>query len=161
MDVSDDVPPENPAKRGRVAFHPDVQVQVMASWEKGLPAVRDEVRVAVEKHKSGDDAGYDAIKEVFSTGATASDAPSSTTLTNYILALIGVASRLDKSCAGLVHAILATDWVVRNESFVALYVQFLGNLVSAQGGYVGAALTMLVGNLVDRMYRTSSPLHTC
>ncbi|KAI9828660.1 MAG: hypothetical protein M1832_001763 [Thelocarpon impressellum] len=149
MDHDGDMVADGPEKRTRVAFDPDVQVQVMSSWEKGLDLVREEVRTALERRGAGDNTGYDAIKQVFTTPATAQDPPSPKTVTNHVLALTSNVSRLNKSCSGLVHAILGGDWLGRDDAFVSLYVQFLGNLVSAQGGYVDAVLAMLVGNLVS------------
>jgi RNA polymerase I-specific transcription initiation factor RRN3 len=45
----------------------------------------------------------------------------------------------------LVKAILACNWIGRDEKFVRAYVHFLGSLASAQGAYVGTVLGMLVG----------------
>lgn len=114
---------------------------------------------ALEKHKLGEDAAYDRLKHVFTTSATSDHAPSPALLRRHVLALISNASRLDRSCSGLVHAVLGSDWVGRDESHVALFVRFLGNLVSAQGSYVGSVLDMLVEKFCsgEWMRATASP----
>ncbi|KAI9834783.1 MAG: hypothetical protein M1819_002869 [Sarea resinae] len=145
-DMDSDARPSSP-KRSKVAFDPDVEVRIMGEWEKTLELVRAEVRRGIEQHSLGDNAGYDQLKMIFSTSATSDEAFSPTTMRNYTLALTGNVSLLDRSCSGLVHAILHCDWLGRDEAFVALYVRFLGNLVSAQAVYVSAALKMLVGHL--------------
>lgn len=103
-----------------------------------------DVAQAISKHEVRDDAEYDRLKEVFTTSPTADNAPSTAELRSVVLELICNSSRLNRSCSGLIHAVLASDWVGRDEAFVALFIRFLGNLVSAQGLYVGAVLSMLV-----------------
>ncbi len=60
-------------------------------------------------------------------------------------------SLLDKSCSGIVKAILECEWLGRDELFVKSYIQFLGNLCSAQGSYVGLVLSKLVEKLSHGM----------
>ncbi|MCJ1286677.1 hypothetical protein MMC26_006023 [Xylographa opegraphella] len=145
--------PSSPSKRLKVSFDNDIQVQVMDDWEKAPAIVREEVRRALERHARGDDSAYDRIKEIYTTKPAAEDAPSSTTLRNYTAALVSSISGLDRSCAGLVHAVLQSVWIVRDEDYVALFSRLLGNLVSAQGVYLGDVLRMLVGHLADALGR--------
>lgn len=150
MDDDIDMMSQSPGKKAKVTFDPDVQVQFTDNWEKGPELIREELRRAIERHHLGDSAAYDQTIEIFTTEPTAADAPSPLTLKNHILALTSSVSLLDRSCSGLVHAILDTQWLGREDTFVSSYVRFLGNLVSAQGGYVPAVLSMLVGKLIDR-----------
>ena len=141
--------PSSPSKRLKVSFDNEVQVKVMDDWEKAPAVIREEVRRALELHAQGDDSAYDRVKEIYTTKPTAEDAPSATTLRNYTAALLSSVSGLNISCSGLVHAVLQSVWIVRDEDYVALFLRLLGNLVSAQGVYVGDVLRMLVEYLVN------------
>ncbi|MCJ1401574.1 hypothetical protein MMC11_004790 [Xylographa trunciseda] len=147
--------PSSPSKRLKVSFDNEVEVKVMDDWEKAPAVVREEVRRALERHAQGDDSAYDRVKEIYTTKPTAEDAPSSTTLRNYTAALLSSVSGLNRSCSGLVHAVLQSAWIVRDEDYVALFLRLLGNLVSAQGLYLGDVLRMLVGFLVNTPGRDS------
>ncbi|KAI9879963.1 MAG: hypothetical protein M1830_006271 [Pleopsidium flavum] len=149
MDLDEDAVPPSPSKRSKVTFDTDVEVRIMDEWEKGPELIRAEVRRAVEKHAHGENTGYDRVKEVFTTEPMAVDAASPTTMRNYLLALLGNVASLNKSCSGLVHAVLESQWLGRDESYVALYVRFLGTLVSAQGGFIGAVLRMLINDFCN------------
>ncbi|KAI9850857.1 MAG: hypothetical protein M1838_004926 [Thelocarpon superellum] len=144
MDELLDMTAPTPGKRAKVSFDPQVRVQTVGQWEKGLDLIREEVRRSLERHRQGDNAGYDGIKEIFSTDPFDGNAPSPATVKNHLLALTGNVSLLDRSCSGLIHAVLSTAWLGRDDGFVTLYVRWLGNLVSAQGTHVGVVLGMLV-----------------
>ncbi|KAL9120406.1 MAG: hypothetical protein Q9187_003041, partial [Circinaria calcarea] len=142
-----DAIPQSPSKRTKVTFDTDVDVRVMEQWEKAPEVVREEVRRALERHALGDDAAYDQVKEVYTTNPTAEDAPSPKTLRNYTAALLSKVSSLNRSCSGLVHAVLKSEWLGRDETYLALFIRFLGSLISAQGMYLGDVIHMLVENL--------------
>jgi RNA polymerase I-specific transcription initiation factor RRN3 len=151
-DISMDAEPNlaNPNKRPKVAFDPEVKVRLMEDWassEKAPELIREEVRRGIERYFMGETAGYERIKEIFTIKQDADDAPSPATIKSYLLALLGNVSLLKKSSSSLVHAVLECQWLGRDEAFVAVYVRFLGILVSARGGYVGSVLRMLVNNL--------------
>jgi RNA polymerase I-specific transcription initiation factor RRN3 len=153
MDVEPDL--ANPNKRSKVAFDPEVKVRLMEDWascEKAPELIREEVRRGIERYAVGETEGYERIMEIFTTKHNADDAPSPTTIRSYLLALIANVSLLKRPCTSLVHAILDFQWLGRDEAFVALYVRFLGNLVSARGNYVGSVLRMLVGSLCHGTY---------
>lgn len=146
-------------KRHRVAFDPHVEVRVMEDWnEKGLELVREEVRRALEQRQrlsfvartEDDDEPsedrYEQIKSLFSKAPDADDVPATSLLRKYLMALTSNVGRLNMSCAGLVHSILESQWVGRDDAFVSVYVRFLGNLLSAQHGYLGVVLKMLVSH---------------
>ncbi|KAI9887057.1 MAG: hypothetical protein M1823_001129 [Watsoniomyces obsoletus] len=126
-----------PSKRPRLA-----KAEVPSS-KKPVPTEKgDPMRVAIEQHRVGQDLEYNRIKEIFTTQVTDND-PSPNIL-GHVQALIRNVSLLDRSCSGLVHAVIGCEWLGRDKAFVALFVRFLGTLVSAQGIYVGAVLGMLV-----------------
>lgn len=147
LDVEGDTIPQSPSKRTKVTFDADVEVRVMDQWEKAPEVVREEVRRALERHAIGDDAAYDQVKEVYTANPIAEDAPSSRTLRNYTAALLSKVSSLNRSCSGLVHAVLESEWLGRDATYLALFVRFLGSLISAQGMYLGDVIHMLVENL--------------
>lgn len=137
-------------KRLRVAFDPEVEVRIMQDWnDKGMDLVRDEVRKALDRHASGDSDGYDQLKQLFSSRPSAEDAPSSALLAKYVMALMGHVSALGKSCSALVHSVLETRWVIRDEAFVYHYTKFMGSLMSAHGGYIGLILLNIVKNFIQ------------
>jgi RNA polymerase I-specific transcription initiation factor RRN3 len=120
----------------------------MQDKDGALERTRRELNQAIEEHAYGrDNARYNHIKSIFTTSTTAADAPSPSALRDHVIALTYSVSRLNRSCSGLVHAVLSCNWLGRDEAFVALFTNFLGNLVTAQGIYVGAVLSMLVENL--------------
>ncbi|KAI9806864.1 MAG: hypothetical protein M1833_002521 [Piccolia ochrophora] len=148
IENDEDLPAPAPAKRPKVAFHPDVQVQLMDDEEKSPEILQMEVRRAIQKRQMGDNTAYDRVREVFLMDAAEEGAPSPATKKNYLLAALSNISLLNKSCSGLVNAILESDWLGRDEAFIALFIRFLGILVSAQGSHLGPALATLVANLL-------------
>ncbi|CAD6448171.1 e7d1355d-5e56-4a84-9447-1ff9f238cabc [Sclerotinia trifoliorum] len=151
-DLDDDLEVPNP-KRARVSFNPKVEEKVLEEYVakgRSLESVRVEVKRAIEAHGKGDSERYDSIKEVFAQteGDEREDTGANDEAKTYLLALTSYASLLNKDCNGLVKAILKCDWMGRDEGFVKLYAKFLGNLVSAQGAYVGLVLGTLIDNFI-------------
>lgn len=170
---SDGVP--SPKKRRvRVQFDKDVEMREVpanesddspgnnqlkangSGMEKSAAVVREEVRRALQRHISGSDSeAYDRIKEVFAAdprqreddGSLSYDIPTHTTLKHHLMGLLSNVASLDRSCNGLVHAVLNSEWAGRDESYVKLFIRFLGNLAAAQGSYLGSVLKMLVNYL--------------
>jgi RNA polymerase I-specific transcription initiation factor RRN3 len=145
--------PPSPSKRARVSFNPNVEEKIAEQYQvkgRSLESVRLEVRSSIEAHLKGDSEGYDIIKEGFSPrrgdDEDESEGEMMVDMKTYLLALTSYASALNKGCSGLIKAILACEWMGRDESFVKAYVHFLGSLISAQGAYVGMVLGMLVGH---------------
>lgn len=153
-DMELDTPP-SPGKRAKVSFDPEVQVTVVDEWEKAPEIIREEVRRALEKRALGDKSGYDRVVEIYSAQPTGEDAPSPTTIRNYTVALLGNVSLLNKSVSTLVHALLNSQWLGRDEAYITLYIRLLGNLVSAQAGYLTEVLRMLVDNLTSGKISTA------
>ena len=153
-DLNDDLlsAPPSPSKRAKVTFNPNVEEKVMEEYTvrgRTLDSIRAEVRRSIEAHQRGDSDGYDVLKEVFlprkDREPEAEPELLRLEIKTYLLALTNCVSLL-KGCSGLVKAILACDWMGRDASFVKAYIYFLGNLVSAQGVYMGSVLAMLVGH---------------
>jgi RNA polymerase I-specific transcription initiation factor RRN3 len=146
--------PQSPVKRARVTFNPNVEEKVMEEYQvkgRSLESVRLEVKSSIEAHLKGNSEGYDVIKEIFSPRRgnnedEENEGDKRVDMKTYLLALTTYASLLNKGSSGLVRAVLACEWMGRDESFVKAYVHFLGSLASAQGAYVGMVLGMLVGH---------------
>ncbi|CAI7567430.1 unnamed protein product [Penicillium glandicola] len=153
-DATEDLPPTK--KRPRVQFDQDVKVHDDTSSEKSLAVIREEVRGAIHRHVTmSESEGYDRIKGIFSADPKKQDedsllayeSPTHTSLRNHLLGLISHVASLDRSCSGLVHAIINSEWLGRDESYVKLYIRFLGNLAAAHGTFLGPVLKMLATNL--------------
>ena len=149
MDSEGEGASSNEAKRNRVAFSDDVEVNIMEEWEKAPQLVREEVRWALERHKRGDPLDYNLLVATFANDSKDGPRPSLTTLKNTTLAVIANASKLDRSCSGLVKAMLESDWIRQDESYLTLFVRFLGHLVSAQGTWLVTVLSHLVENFLS------------
>ncbi|KAA6415533.1 MAG: hypothetical protein FRX48_00249 [Lasallia pustulata] len=147
--------PPSPGKRAKVSFDSKVQVRIVDEWEKAPELIREEVHRALEKQAAGDNSSYDKVVEIYTAKPSGEDAPSPTTIKNYTVALLGNVSLLNKSASTLVHALLDSQWLGRDEAYVTLYGRLLRNLVSAQAGYLTDVLRMLVNNL------TSAPPSDC
>jgi len=124
-------------------------MEVYQAKGRSLDSIRAEVKRTIEAHvkNQGDSEGYDKMKEMFAPRRDEDDEGegSNVDLRTYLVALTSYTSLLNKNCNGLVKAMLACEWMGRDEAFVKAYVQFLGSLASAQGAYVGSVLGMLVG----------------
>ncbi|KAJ6169185.1 hypothetical protein N7497_002028 [Penicillium chrysogenum] len=145
-------------KRPRVQFDQDVKIHDDISSEKSLAVVREEVRGAIHRHVTmSESEGYDRIKGMFSADPTKQDddsllayeSPTHTSLRNHLLGLISHVASLDRSCSGLVHAVINSEWLGRDEAYVKLYIRFLGNLAAAQGTFLVPVLKMLATNLAS------------
>ncbi|KAF2090942.1 RNA polymerase I-specific transcription initiation factor RRN3 [Saccharata proteae CBS 121410] len=142
--------PTNNFKRPKVAFNSAVQIRILEDYDdKALDLVRSELRVAIEKHLDGDSAAYDQIKQLFTAAPSAEDAPSTKLLSKFLTALMQSVSLLGGKCSGLVHAILDTQWLVRDQAFGERYIRLLEHLVSAHGGHIGQVLQMLVNYFIE------------
>lgn len=160
LDLPTGLTPPSPSKRARtVTFSPVVdeklfsQSKAMAGYAPDLEALRVDVRLALEEHiRGGSDEKYDALKEVFGPirRGAGKEGPSSEKIRAYLLVLTSCVSSLGKNCTGLVRAVLECEWMGREESFVKIYIHFLGNLASTQGSYVGMILGALVSKFTSR-----------
>lgn len=143
-----DLESSSPTKRHRVTFDSDVEVRMVEKWEKPPAVIQDAVRRALQSHTTGDSTDYDKVKAVYAPPEDSSQEHASpTAIRNHTAALLSNVSRLNKSCTDLVHSVLSSDWLGRSDDYVHLFVQFLANLVSAQGLFLADSLRMLVENL--------------
>lgn len=153
-------------KRLKVSFDDVPQERVIEEYTvkgRSLESVRVEVRKALEFHAKGNSERYDSIKEVFAPNGEDRDSDDGASTENemktYLIALTSYVALLNRGCAGLVKTILACEWMGRDEEFVKAYVNFLGNLASAQGAYVAMVLGMLAGHLQGSMLRPLMTIH--
>lgn len=165
--------PPNPSKRPRITFNATIEEKVLEEFKpketkgRSLETVRAEVRTAITDHLAGESEAYDLIKNAFSTRRDddAEGGQRNVDMKLYLLALTSQASLLNRSCNGLVKAVLDCEWMGRDEMFVKAYVYFLGSLASSQGAYVGGILKMLVGHFQEGNsslhHITSSLANTC
>ncbi|OQE28323.1 hypothetical protein PENSTE_c003G10129 [Penicillium steckii] len=122
---------------------------------RSLPVIREEVRKAIHRHVvMGENEAYDKVKEIFTADPKKADdpmysyeLPTHTNLRNHLMGLLSHVASLDRNCSSLVTAILNSEWLGRDDSYVKLYTRFLGNLAAAQGTYLSFVLKMLVSKL--------------
>ena len=137
--------PSSPSKRSRVTFDSDVET-FSANEDESLDprVVREEVRRAIQRHLAGDEATYDKIKSKFSTPQDQENAPDTHTLRLYVMGILSNVSILDKRCSSLVHTLVSSEWIGRDEAYYSLFVKLLGNIAAAHSGYVGKITQMLI-----------------
>lgn len=151
-------------KRARVTFD-DKNIQMHEptisnddtsnTSDKSLAVVREEVRRAIHRHVSaGDNEAYDRIKELFAADPKKADdvmysydLPTPASLKHHLLGLLSHVASLDRNCSSLVNAVVNSEWLGRDESYVKLFIRFLGNMAAAQGSYLGLVLKMLATKL--------------
>ncbi|RKF63455.1 RNA polymerase I-specific transcription initiation factor rrn3 [Erysiphe neolycopersici] len=147
----------SPSKKLKVSFGHPIRHEVMTERSlvplRSLEVVRGEVKRAILSQLRGNSEGYYSIKEIFSPSQNKDEEEkdydiNDIEIKNYLLALSSSASLLDKNFSDLVKAILAMNWIERDEEFIKNYVFFLGNLASTQGIYVEPILEMLVSNFL-------------
>ena len=126
-------------------FDADVDI-VSADDEDELDplVVHEQVRRAIERHLNYDHESYEWIRGLFTIETDAERAPSSRTLRYHLQALEANVTRLRKDCGSLVQNIISSEWIGRDDSYVATFVRFLGSLAVAQGGFVDSIMGMLV-----------------
>lgn len=148
---TDDAPETGPVKRSKVSFDTSInKIHKLEDYnDKSLPLVREEVRRAIERHRTGDNAAYDNLKEVLQAEPSSDDALPSGLLHKHVLAFTYLAPSLGKGCSGLVDAILHCSWLGRCESFFESYLRLLASLISAQSGYTTPILQWLVTQFID------------
>ncbi|KZT24585.1 RNA polymerase I-specific transcription initiation factor RRN3 [Neolentinus lepideus HHB14362 ss-1] len=97
---------------------------------------------ALQQKANGNSEALDELLDQFNLKKpTSGDAPSPTPqLRLWILALSHVVSRLDRSLAPLVEAIVNLPWTTMDTAFVKSYTIFIGMLVSARPEYLSLVL---------------------
>ena len=142
--AEDESPRPTSPKKARVAFNNEVEVKVMEQWGKSPALIRDEVRRALERHARGDRWEYESLKELYDADADVAAKPDTSVLKSYTTAIGGHASTLGRAHRDLVQAMLQSDWILRDDDYVALFQRFLGSLASTQGIWLSDILAFLV-----------------
>ena len=125
------------------------QVEFSQPQTKPSTEIQREVRLALEGHARGNDVEYEQLAAMFMAGETDEDAPGAETLRQYTAALIANLSLLSRSSSHLVQAVLRSDWLLQDDSYVSLYIRLLGGLVSSYGVWVAPTLRMLVDKFAE------------
>ncbi|ATY62787.1 RNA polymerase I specific transcription initiation factor RRN3, putative [Cordyceps militaris CM01] len=159
-------PPETPTKRRKVLFDDIRNITYEVGGRRTMDEVKLEVRTALEGHLRGHDGQYDTLKDIFATDkqrylppvvGEADDTLKPHELQVYVMALTSCMPILkSRECNGLVRVILQCSWLGRDDAFVKAFTHFLAALVSAQGSYLGAVLSMLVDK-----FRLTRQSHWC
>ncbi|KAF2118432.1 RNA polymerase I-specific transcription initiation factor RRN3 [Lophiotrema nucula] len=137
-------------KKRRVTFDPAVDIRILSDvQEKSQELVGEEVRRALERHANGDNGDYDQLRQLLTLKPTSSDAPLTRLLQKYIVALTTSVPLFDKS-SGLVHAIIDSHWIARNEKYVRCYRHLLRSLLSVYPQYTSGVLSMLVSMFLEQ-----------
>ncbi|CRG86665.1 RNA polymerase I-specific transcription initiation factor rrn3 [Talaromyces islandicus] len=151
----------SPVKRPRVQFDPAIETRLLPrssdegqSTEKSSALVREEIRRAIQRHTSGvDSEAYTRVRKMFVIDPRTRDSdesnypPTPMSMIRHLMGLLSNISLLDSSCSSLVHAVLSSEWLGRDESYLKVFVRFLGNLSAAQSVYLRSVLKMLVNYL--------------
>jgi RNA polymerase I-specific transcription initiation factor RRN3 len=138
-------PPSSPSKRARVTFDSDIEI-VSADEEDNVDPIliKEQVRRALERQKTGDSTGLERIRTLFATAPDAPNPPSAKTLRAHLQALLANVSSISKDCSPLVSAVLKSEWVGRDEAYYALFVRFLSNLAAAKRGFQSKVMQTLI-----------------
>jgi len=149
-DISDDSQSSTPAKRSKVSFDTSInKIHNLEDYnERSSALVREEVRRAVDRHRLGDHAAYDNLRELLTVDPFSEDAISSALLRKHIHAFTTLSTFLAKGCSSLVHAIIHCSWLGRDEDFINAYLRLLVSLITAQSGYTHPILSSLVQKFV-------------
>ncbi|KAB8621931.1 hypothetical protein FH972_026040 [Carpinus fangiana] len=138
------------SKRPKIDFDSEVKTYFYdASGEDSAAYVQANIKKALKDHSNGNDDEYHSIKAIFLAIPYSEDAPSTTLLQKHLIGLSNNAASLNRGCGDLVNAIIDTQWLGQEHRTIALYVRFLGSLVSSQSGWITTILRMLVGNFAS------------
>lgn len=154
--------PSSPSKKSRVTFSPDVEL-LSADEEEDLDPVviKEQVRRAIQRHLLHDNEVYERIRSIFAVSPDKKNAPSTGVLKIYLQAILANVSHLTRECSSLVHTILESEWIGRDEKYFTFFVKFLGNLAAAQGGYLNKIMSVLIellGPQRTRRYPNTEPM---
>ncbi|OIW35041.1 RNA polymerase I-specific transcription initiation factor RRN3 [Coniochaeta ligniaria NRRL 30616] len=151
------------AKRRKTVMFDESLNMVKDLGSRSLDQVKQEVRLALQRHAAGDDEDYDNLKEIFGSDQKQRSSRNSDDedyeaksqdLLAYVVALTSHVTQLGRSCSGLVKAILKCSWLTRDDVFAKAFVQFLAALSSAQGSYLAQVLSMMVDKFSESRLRS-------
>ncbi|TRX93188.1 hypothetical protein FHL15_006056 [Xylaria flabelliformis] len=142
-------------KRVRVEFDLE-NIEIHEIGARSVEEIRNEIRDALDRHAQGEDDEYDLLKQTLQGKSVSyhddddeedidpvTIAKQRQELKGYFIALTAFASRLGRSCDGLVRSVLQCQWLGRDDQFAKIYIQFLAALVSAQGPRLTQVLSMI------------------
>ncbi|KAI0457706.1 RNA polymerase I-specific transcription initiation factor RRN3 [Xylaria acuta] len=142
-------------KRVRVEFDLE-NIEIHEIGARSVEEIRNEIRDALDRHAQGEDEEYDLLKQTLQGKSVSyhdnddeedidpvAIAKQRQELKGYFVALTAFASRLGRSCDGLVRSVLQCQWLGRDDQFAKIYIQFLAALVSAQGPRLTQVLSMI------------------
>ncbi|KAI6042753.1 RNA polymerase I-specific transcription initiation factor RRN3 [Pisolithus marmoratus] len=102
---------------------------------------------ALQGKLDGQSKDFDDLVDQFNPRKARESATSSSQLRLWILALTHVLSRLEKRHSALVEAIVNLPWTTMDATFVKIYTEFIGMLLSARPEYLSLVLTRLTQGL--------------
>ena len=146
-DSDDEKSPPSPGKKSRVSFNQAVDVHTIGETASYL--IQEEVRLAFDKRGWSDDSDYDRIRELYNSKKDLGEEVSSNTLKSYTAALLNNIVRLNRTSSDLVHSVINSQWLGRQEDYVTLFTKLLGGIVVQHGMYLGEVVRMLVENLTS------------
>lgn len=141
-DSEDDRIPSSPGKKFKVTFDQE-------AGETAPYLIQEEVRLAFDKRSWSDDSGYDKLKDIYDSKKDTQDEVNSDVLRSYTAALLNNVPRLNRTSSELVHKVIHSQWLGREDDYVALFTKFLGSLVVQHGMYLRETIRMLVENLTS------------
>ncbi|WPH01041.1 RNA polymerase I-specific transcription initiation factor RRN3 [Acrodontium crateriforme] len=145
--------PPSPTKRLKVAFSPNVDVRIVDDWnEKSFDLVKEEVRIAIDRHRAAgdehDDTPYAKLLQFLGQDARSDEAPTAKLLMKYLVALDARVSSLAQ-CSKVIAAVLDLSWLGRDENFVRIYLKLLCSIATAHARYLPSILDSLVSHLAS------------
>ncbi|KAA8634348.1 hypothetical protein SMACR_04861 [Sordaria macrospora] len=152
---SDGLPGSSPAKKRKTVMFNDKLNMIKEFGGKTLDDAKREVKQALEGHARGDDEDYDGLKEIFCPSPKRTiveeedaDTPQPQDLQVYVVALTSHVPLLDRSCSGLIRAVLSCTWLDRDDVFARAYIQLLAAL-SAKVSFRQQVLSMMVEKFTE------------
>jgi RNA polymerase I-specific transcription initiation factor RRN3 len=156
--------PDAQQKRQRVTFSPNVSVRVLETpGEKPLALIKEEVRIALERHRKGDDGMYNRLKDIFLSHPNSKNAPSPLSYRKHLAAVTTQAYHMGREldCSDLLRALLGSFWLERDEQVWADFQRFLAALLTVHGVYLPTILNWLVDRLSECQYTRFKTVQPC
>lgn len=139
-------------KRKTVMFNENLNVVKRIGGRKTVDEAKRDIMLALDGHDRHDSEDYDRIKELFAPqsrrGSGALEAAEADDETEdalaYVVALTGLAKRVDRKYPGLVKSVLRCAWLERDDNFARAYIQLMAALSTAHGSIFAQVLSMMV-----------------
>ena len=139
-------------KRKTVMFNENLNVVKRIGGRKTVDDAKRDIILALEGHDRHDSEDYDRIKEMFVPQSRRGSGPLDETEDNdeaedtlvYVVALTGLATRVDRKYPGLIKSVLRCAWLERDDNFARAYIQLMAALSTAHGSILTQVLSMMV-----------------